>query len=195
MKIFGSIGRIGSGKDEVVKYLNSKYGIPVISIGDLVREMTAKEGLALTRENLHHTSQKCMQKYGKDYFMNLVLRRIQEKLWKRVGVTGIRTPNDIRFLKNQLGDNFVLFHIYIDDPQIRYERIKRRKKERDPQNYQDFLKQDRQEEAIFHISEAASMANFSLDNNGSLKNLYWQIDKILENQTKGLETSKNERSR
>ena len=28
MRIFGSIGRIGSGKDEVIKYLNRKYGYP-----------------------------------------------------------------------------------------------------------------------------------------------------------------------
>jgi dephospho-CoA kinase len=44
MNIFGSIGRTGSGKDEVVKYLSSKYGLPVISVGDIVREMAAHGG-------------------------------------------------------------------------------------------------------------------------------------------------------
>jgi dephospho-CoA kinase len=190
MIIFGSIGRIGSGKDEVIKYLNSKYNIHIMSVGDIVREMAADKGLPLTRENLHTISSERIKKYGKEYFMDLVLKRIRENQWEKVGVTGIRTPDDVRFLKNQARDDVVLFHIYINDPHTRYERISQRKSERDPQTYDEFLTQDCEEEKMFHISEASVMADYALDNSGSLEDLHQQIDEIMDKDRMRLETIK-----
>jgi dephospho-CoA kinase len=179
MKIFGSIGRIGSGKDEVTKYLSNKYDLLVISVGDIVREKAAEEGLALTRENLHRVSAERMRKYGKDYFMCLVLKRIRENKRDQAGITGIRTPDDVRFLKQYVGKDFVLFHVLVADPHVRYERIRERRSERDPETYDDFLEQDKTEEAMFHIEEASAMADYSLDNSRTLEDLHRQIDEII----------------
>ena len=178
MRIFGSIGRIGSGKDEVIKYLNRKYGLPIVSVGDIVREIAAEQGLPLTRESLHRISSEALGKYGKDYFMGLVLKRIRDHRWEQAGVTGIRTPDDVRFLKKHIGRDLVLFHVFVAEPDIRYERISQRRSERDPQSYHDFLRQDRAEEKMFNIEEASSMADYSLDNSGTLADLHRQIDEI-----------------
>ena len=88
MRIFGSIGRIGSGKDEVIKYLNRKYGLPIVSVGDIVREIAAEQGLPLTRESLHRISSEALGKYGKDYFMGLVLKRIRDHRWEKLASPG-----------------------------------------------------------------------------------------------------------
>jgi len=108
MKVFGAVGRIGSGKDEVVKYLSAQYGIPAISIGDIVRDMAEDRGLEPSRENLEHLSSEAVRKHGEGYFMKLALERIRSNHWKSAGVTGIRTPEDVRFLKRRLGDDFIL---------------------------------------------------------------------------------------
>jgi dephospho-CoA kinase len=187
MKIFGSIGRIGSGKDEVIKYLSNKYNIHMLSVGDIVREMAANKGLPLTREHLHSISSERIEKYGKEYFMGLVLKRIRENQWEKAGVTGIRTPDDVRFLKNHVGNDFVLFYVHIDDPHTRYQRINQRKSERDPQTYNEFLKQDYEEERMFHIDEASSMADYSLDNSKSLESLHRQVDEVIHTGNIGLE--------
>ena len=180
MKIFGAIGRIGSGKDAVVDYLSDKYNLPSVSVGDMVREMAKEKGLSLARENLEQLASESIHKHGKEFFMKRVIERIQKKGWNRAGVTGIRTPDNVRYLKNEIGENFILFHDYIEDPQIRYKRLTRRGREGDPQRYDDFLEQDRKEEETFHIKQAASMADYSLDNSGTLEHLHLQIDEIMQ---------------
>ena len=39
MRIIGVVGKNGSGKDEVLKYLRIRYSVPFLSTGDIVREM------------------------------------------------------------------------------------------------------------------------------------------------------------
>jgi dephospho-CoA kinase len=179
MKIFGAIGRIGSGKDAVVDYLSDKYNLPSVSVGDMVREMAKEKKLSLARENLEQIASVSIHKHGKEFFMKRVVECMREKGWKQAGVTGIRTPDDVRYLKHEIGENFILFHVYIEDLHIRYKRLTRRGREGDPQSYDDFLEQDRKEEETFHIKEAASMADYSLDNSGTLEDLHRQIDAIL----------------
>ena len=40
----------------------------MISIGDVVRELATKDGLELTRDNLHATSKKYMGEFGQTFF-------------------------------------------------------------------------------------------------------------------------------
>ncbi len=179
MKIIGAIGRIGSGKDAVVDYLSHKYNLPSVSVGDMVREMAEEKGLSLARENLERIASECIGKHGKEFFMKRVIQRIREKGWNRAGVTGIRTPDNVRYLKHEIEEDFILFHVYVEDPHIRYKRLTRRGREGDPQSYEDFLKQDRKEEETFHIKQASAMADYSLDNSGTLEDLHLQLDEIM----------------
>ena len=39
IRVIGTVGKIGSGKDEILKYLQARYSIPYISTGDIVRRM------------------------------------------------------------------------------------------------------------------------------------------------------------
>lgn len=180
MQIFGAVGRIGSGKDAAVEYLGDKYNLPSISVGDMVREMAKDKGISLARENLAQLASESIQKHGNEFFIKRVIARIREKGWRRAGVTGIRTPAEIRYLKHEIGENFVLFHVYIENPETRYKRLARRGREGDPQSYADFLEQDRKEEEKFHIEQAASLADYSLDNSGTLEDLHLQIDEIVQ---------------
>jgi len=45
MKVIGAVGDIGSGKDEVLKYLRDRYGVPYLSTGDIVRRMAQEDGV------------------------------------------------------------------------------------------------------------------------------------------------------
>ena len=182
MKIFGAIGRIGSGKDEVINYLKGKYGLPAISVGDIVREMAEDCGLEPSRENLERVASEARRKNGKTYFMKLVLDRVRRNQWQKAWVTGIRTPQDVRFLKGNPASDFILIHVYVDDPRIRYERLTRRNRADDPDAYDDFLEQDRREEKLFQIEAAATMADYALNNSGSLEDLHRQLDAQLKDQ-------------
>lgn len=52
VRVIGAIGKNGSGKDEVLRYLSARYGVPFVATGDIVRSLAAEEGLEPTRENL-----------------------------------------------------------------------------------------------------------------------------------------------
>ena len=77
MKIIGVIGLNGSGKDEVVNYLNKHYNIPLISIGDIVREIASKEGIEPTRDNLDNITRQYFAQFGEGYFLKQIVERIR----------------------------------------------------------------------------------------------------------------------
>jgi dephospho-CoA kinase len=69
MKVIGVIGLNGSGKDEVVKYLHQRYAVPLLSVGDIVREIAGQEDKEPTRDNLDEITRRYFAKYGQGYFL------------------------------------------------------------------------------------------------------------------------------
>jgi dephospho-CoA kinase len=139
MRVIGAIGYNGSGKDEVLKYLRDKYHVPFFSTGDMVRAIAHKEGKELNRENLQNISTKYFAEFGKGYFVKLLAAELQKQDLPMVGISGIRSADDVRTLKETFGSKFVLIHVYIKDPQMRFHRLSRRSEERDPHTYEQFL--------------------------------------------------------
>ncbi len=179
MKIIGAVGRNGSGKDEVLKYLKSAYGVPFVSTGDIIREIAAKEKLEPTRENLGKISTRYFNEQGKGCFVRMAAGRLKQSGWVVAGISGIRSFDDVAILKNNFGDDFILLDVFISDPHVRFNRMTRRNEERDPKSFEQFLSQESTEEEIFHISEAEKHASYSLNNDDSLDDLHRQIDKLV----------------
>ncbi len=179
MKIIGVIGLNGSGKDEVVKYLEQKYGIPLISVGDVVREVAAAQGIEPTRDNLDRIVQSYFDKYGAGYFVKQVVEKIRDNRWPQAGISGIRSPVDIGIVREAFGTGFTLINVYVSSARLRYERVRRRGSRRDDITYADFLRQDAKSEKLFQIREAVAMADYSLANDGTLAELQEQIDRLV----------------
>jgi dephospho-CoA kinase len=180
MRVIGVIGLNGTGKDEVVKYLNQKYGVPLISVGDIVREIAAREKVQPTRENLDQIVKKCFAQYGEGYFLKLVIEKIKKNQWQTAGISGVRSPQDVAFLKNTYNDDFKLICVYVTEPQVRYNRIRQRGSQRDNVSYEDFLREDRVSEELFHIQEAVNMADYSIANDGALHDLHREIERLIK---------------
>jgi len=183
MKVIGLVGLIGSGKDEFVDYLEKRYAIPSISTGDIARNIAAREGLPLTRGNLHAVSRNYMEKYGRDVFARILVdEEIEIEELEAVGVvciTGIRTQEDVAALRDRFGDGFFLVHLKSSEPALRYERIQRRNLPRDPKTYHQFLEQDQGEEELFQINETIRFANAEVENQGTLDLFHRNIDELV----------------
>jgi dephospho-CoA kinase len=186
IKIIGAVGQNGSGKDEVLKYLRLKYGVPFLSTGDIVREIASKEGVEPTRENLGKISDRYFSKLGKGYFVKLLADKIRHTGWKIAGISGIRSLNDVSILKAIFGNDFILIDVHISDPHVRYSRMAARGEGRDPHSYEQFLQQDRAEEELFSLKEAEHKADYSITNDGTLDDLHREIDRLVSD--KGLLT-------
>ena len=179
MKVIGVIGKNGSGKDEVLKYLKEKHQVPFLSTGDMVREIAAREGRSSDRTTLQEISDSCFRKYGQGCFVKMVAEKVREMGWPVAGISGVRSPHDVRLLKDILGRSFVLIEVFVTDPRVRFERMRKRGAERDTDSYERFLEQDRGEEQVFHVGEAAKLADYSMSNEGALEDLHRAVEDLI----------------
>lgn len=179
VRVYGVIGRNGSGKDEVVDYLRDRYGIPKISVGDVVREVADQEGLEPTRENLQEIADRYRSHYGEDCFIKEIVRRIEKRDWQSAGITGIRTPEDVSTLRERYGEGLILIHVRVKDTRVRFQRVRERGEARDPRSYDEFLHQDQREEEVFQLSDSIACADVTIPNNGTLEELHRSIEKAL----------------
>ena len=137
-RIVGVVGRNGSGKDEVVKYLHERCRIAMVSAGDVAREIAKKEKISPSRGNLHAISLKYMKQKGNDFFAKRLIEIIRENDWPVVGITGVRTPYDVRAFRTHFGENFMLMHVQVGDPELRFQRLRKRNEARDPKTWEAF---------------------------------------------------------
>lgn len=180
MKVIGVVGQNGSGKDAVLKYLQTNYAIPFLSTGDMVRKIAAENKIEPTRENLGKISEGYFLKHGRGCFVELVAQQIRKEGWLVAGISGIRAPEDVIILKKSFGKRFVLIDVYVTNPKIRFRRMVERNEERDPGNYQQFIKQDENEEKLFRISQTSEMADYSINNDDSKEDLNSSIDRLIQ---------------
>jgi len=180
IKVIGAIGQNGSGKDEILKYLKIKYNIPFLSTGEVVREIARKEGLETTRENLGKISERYFREFGKGCFVKTLAETLQQSRWPVAGISGIRSLDDVRILKDVFGKDFILIRVHVTDDRVRFDRMTARNEERDPHSFEQFRSQEAAEEKLFHIKEAEQIADFTIRNDGTLDDMHRQIDKMVK---------------
>jgi len=176
MKVIAAVGKNGTGKDFFLEYIRDKYGLPMVSIGDVVRELAAKDGLELTRENLHKTSQKYMGQFGQTFFPEQIVKKIRESGAPVYLVSGIRPLSDVQFLKDQFGAAFLLVDIVISDDGVRYARMLARGSARDGNSVEKLREFDEGEEKIFQTSRSEAMADVTIFNDGGVDDFYAAIE-------------------
>lgn len=178
--VIAAVGKNGTGKDYFLEYIAKKYNLPMISIGDVVRELAAKDGLELIRENLHKTSKKYMDQFGQTFFPEQIVKKIKESGSPVYLVSGIRPLSDVVFLKEAFGDSFTLVDIVISDDMVRYNRMLARASDRDGNSIEKLKEYDVGEEEIFHTSETEKMADYTIKNDGTVDDFYAAIEEFYE---------------
>ena len=179
MKIVGVVGKIGSGKDTVVKHISSECSMRILSIGDIAREIAQNEGLPAKRENLQKITEKYYAKFGKTYFINETVRRIKYLNDDKVAITGIRAPIDVTTLRKHFHENLILICVTANKKN-RFQRLLKRNEPRDPKTWREFLEQDREEEKIFQLSKTCKLADYRITNNETIEKLFQKVNRIIK---------------
>ena len=159
--IIAAVGKNASGKDYFLEFISKEFGVPMLSIGDVVRELAELEGLEKTRENLHYISKKYMSEFGQDFFPKKLIEKIKALGAETVLVSGIRPPSDVENFKEAFGDDFFLVGIVVESDKKRWERTVARGSARDHVTFEEFLELDKHEEEIFKTSVTMSMADYT----------------------------------
>ncbi len=178
--IIGLSSLPGGGKDYIADILTAKYGFYKVSPGDIIREKISrmKKG-KITREEQQKLQGILRKRYGKDYVMELCLKKMRSTEKDRFAVAGIRFPGDVKFFKRQ--KNIRFYNIFVYAPvKIRFKRTMDRKRIDAPSSYDEFTAGDKNEERIFNLKETKRISDFRLDNGeDDSKELEKKIDRIL----------------
>lgn len=176
--IFGLTSEMAGGKETVKKYLEKNYQSKSCRFSSIMRDILDRLYLEKSRDNIQKLSTSLRQVYGEDILALTITKEVKDIKSNIVVVDGVRREADIKYLKEL--DNFYLVAIEADS-KLRFERLKKRAENPgdNEKTYENFLA-DHQKEADKQIPGVMKMADYIIDNNGSLKDLYNQIDKIIK---------------
>ena len=176
--ILGLTGSIASGKGTVSKYLKEKYKAQTFKFSQILRAMLQRAYLPETRDNLVKISFALREAFGQDILAKIIAGDVQKTNRKIIVVDGVRRPADIKYLKDLPGFKLIGLDAH---PKIRYERLKKRRENKDDQTktWSQFLA-DQQAETEVYIPELIKKADLIIDNSGSLEELYKKIDNLIK---------------
>ncbi len=202
----GIVGQIASGKGEVVKILTEQYGFVSFNLSLILHKILDEKGITnFTRADLQDLGDKLRKEEGEGVLakraikefriQNLELRinnserKNQNSKFQipdskfRIVIEGIRNPAEVNYLRTL--PNFKLIAVKAKR-QTRFERLKNRGKLWDPKTWKEFIVIDRRDKGLRQkkygqqVEKCMKMADEIVQNNGSIKLLNGQIDKLLK---------------
>ncbi|MDD5616392.1 MAG: dephospho-CoA kinase [Candidatus Methanoperedens sp.] len=176
MKLIAFVGMPGSGKSEASTVARSMK-IPVVSMGDVVREEAAKRGLPSTDENIGGIGTELRKNEGMDAISKRCVPKIRAHETDVVVIDGTRNIEEVNYFKKQFGIDFKL--IAINAPfDLRFERVKKRARSDDMTGIKELKRRDEREKG-WGLDKAMELADITLNNTSSLKGFQEEIRKLL----------------
>ncbi len=173
-RIIAITGLIGSGKDTVAEHIAEKYGYEIIDYANILREICKEEGLELTRDNL----QNLRLKYGNTFLAEEIVKRVKKSTSDKIVLTPLRRSEDFEIPQKEFGD--IIMILVESDDRIRFERISKRGRENDPEDFEEFQRQAKRDADIYDFDKTFSYAKFKITNNGTTEDLKKEVDKVME---------------
>jgi dephospho-CoA kinase len=178
MKVIVLVGSIGSGKDTVSNYISKKYGYHVIVEANILRGIAKRRKIKTTRKNLYNIHKELSKKYGENVLTDRIIKRIKNKKWKKVVINGARKPIDVKNVKKHFEKTVAIF---LDSkPEIRFKRLKARKRTGDPKTFKEFQRQEESEWKEFNLKKTLKLVDYKIDNSGTIKDTEKKVDKLLK---------------
>jgi dephospho-CoA kinase len=174
--IVGVTGYLASGKDTVADFLIKK-GYNHYSLSDEIRSELKDRNIESTRENQQRVANELRKNFGPEYLAKKVMKKAKEP----AVVTSIRNIGEVEYLKNN-----GMKLIFVDAPiKIRYDRSINRKREGEEiLSFEQFKAQEDFEKSKEINSQqlqlVAELADYTILNEGTLKELHEKIDKIMK---------------
>src|SRR6476619_1214857 len=163
--IVGLTGMPGAGKSTLAKLLFKK-GMPVVIMGDAVREAAKRANLEMTDANLGNLMIRLRKEKGSGDIVYLVLDRIRSIIVSSPNVNaiivdGIRNIEEMKVLGSLGAVKLLAIH---GSSLVRFKHVKARARSDAPDKEDDFSERDRRELTV-GISEAIALADESVSNN------------------------------
>ena len=169
-------GMPGSGKAAFRRIL-TKMGYPVVVMGDVIREEAKLRNLEPTPENLGTLMLNLRAADGPAAVAKRCIPKLEKITELIVGVDGIRSLAEVNEFKTHF-PNFVLVAFHAS-PKTRYQRLFRRKRSDDPQDWETFMERDIRELGV-GMGDVIATADHMIVNEGTFTKLNIRIKQILK---------------
>lgn len=159
--IIGITGMPGSGKSLFVE-ASRAIGYDVITMGDVIREETAKMKLEPTPSNIGKVMLEMRKTRGDGIVAEKCAPKIEQNTSQKIVVDGLRSYLEAEVLKTHLS-NFILVAVH-SSPQSRFKRLSARGRSDDPKTWEVFYERDIRELSV-GIGNAIALADYVVINN------------------------------
>lgn len=175
--IIGLVGHLAAGKGTAAAYLRERHGAAAVRFSDVFREALALFDLEITRQNQQELSTIMRRHFGEDVLARAVAKKAQQLSAELAVVDGVRRLTDIQNLLE-----LPQFHLVAiaADQQTRYRRCVSRNENQgdDRMTFEQFQQRDAAE-AEAQIPKVIERAEFTVDNGGTVEQLYAELDRIV----------------
>ncbi len=155
-------GMPGAGKS-VVARVARELGIPVFTMGDVVRREVERRGLPPTPANLNMVARELRRLYGKTVIAERTLEAIRESgVEGFVLVDGVRSLEEVEVFRRDGAVEILAVHA---SPRTRFERLRSRGRPGDPSTWEEFVERDMMELG-FGLGNVIALADYMLVNDG-----------------------------
>lgn len=179
VKILAFVGLTGSGKSEAVRYVCEK-GVPKVYFGGIVYDEMKKEGIEITPASQQQFREAWREREGKD----VVVRKVIEEMRRLIGagqhrivLDGLYTWTEYRHLKHAFPGEMTVIAV-VAPKHLRYHRLANRAQR--PFTFEEAEQRDWSEIENLEKGGPIAIADYFVDNAGTLEHLDAQIDMILK---------------
>ena len=177
LKILAVVGMPGSGKSEAVQFL-VKRGFHRVYFGDVIFDYMKKHNLKINERNEDYTRGELRRKHGMDVMAKLSAKKVTKALRRgNVVIESMYGTEEYLFLKKRYGKNFFVLAIFAS-PKIRYARLTKRAER--PLKRNQCEPRDLSELRKTNKGGQIALADFTIINEGTLKDLKSNIEKVMK---------------
>ena len=176
MKVIGVVGLPASGKGEFSK-IAAGMGIPVVVMGDRIREAVKEAGLEPSDTNFGATANRLRVENGMDAIARLCIPAIRNQAAPLVLIDGIRGDTEVALFRHHFA-GFTL--ISIDSSfENRLARIAARARS-DDFTSADALRNHDEREIAWGLGKALEGADIHIRNEGTLEEFSGEVHRLLD---------------
>lgn len=172
--IIGITGMPGAGKSLVGNIL-AKKGFRELEMSAQIKENMAKEGIEVNKDSIRDFSLRKRKELGNDIVARWTIEKIKSLPKKDILVVGLRSADEAKYFKKS---GSVTIISVVAPKMLRFERLKDRRRDDDPENYTDFENREKKEKQ-FGIASAMEHADYVIRNSSTVEELTTKVEKVI----------------